>query len=222
MLEIAVESGVKKIIFPSSGGTIYGEAKKIPITESSPLNPQNPYAISKLVIEKYLDYYYTDYGLDYVIIRYSNPYGERQNPHGSQGVIPIFLNKIKNFERPVIYGDGKSLRDYIYIKDAIDATLLLMDNNNKEKIFNVGSGTGTSLNDLISILYDVTGYSISPRYIPNDRRYLQRTVLNIAKVRESVGWSPKVSLYEGIRRTWDYLNNSISREKSVESGKSLK
>ena len=214
MLQLAAKSGVKKIIFPSSGGTIYGEVKKIPINESSPLNPQNPYAISKLAIEKYLDYFYKDYGLDYLIVRYSNPYGERQNPKGTQGVIPIFLNKIKYGERPVIYGDGKSLRDYIYIKDAIEATLLLMDNNNKERIYNVGSGIGTSLNDLISAMQDVTGHLVSPRYVPNDRGYLNKTVLDISKIKKSVMWNPQVSISEGIKRTWDWIYTNSEKEKN--------
>lgn len=207
MLQIAVKSGVKKIIFPSSGGTIYGEVKKNPINELSPLNPQNPYAISKLAIEKYLDYYYKNYGLDYLIIRYSNPYGERQNPHGTQGVIPIFLNKIKNFESPVIYGDGKSLRDYIYIKDAIDATLILMDLNKKESIYNVGSGIRTSLNDLISVMQNVTGHSIFPRYVPNERRYLSKIVLDISKIKKETGWNPTTNLDEGLRNTWKWINS---------------
>ncbi len=181
--------------------------KEFPLPESFPLNPQTPYAISKVAIERYLNYFYRGYGLDYLTIRYSNPYGERQNPYGTQGVIPIFLNIIKKGEGPVIYGDGNSVRDYIYINDAIDATLLLLKKDNPDKIFNVGSGSGTSLNELITIMSTITGQSISPKYVSDNRGGLQKIVLDVSKIRQSVGWTPKVSLQEGIRRTWRYIND---------------
>jgi UDP-glucose 4-epimerase len=207
LLQSAVKYEVKKIIFASSGGTVYGDPKRIPVTESFPLNPQTPYAISKVAIERYLNYFYRVYGLDYLTIRYSNPYGERQNPYGTQGVIPIFLNIIKKGEGPVIYGDGNSVRDYIYINDAIDATLLLLKKDNPDKIFNVGSGNGTSLNELITIMSTITGQSISPNYVPDNRGGLQKIVLDVSKIKQSVGWTPKVSSHEGIRRTWNYIND---------------
>jgi UDP-glucose 4-epimerase len=203
LLQIAVKSGVKKIIFASSGGTVYGDPERVPVKESFPLNPQTPYAISKVAIERYLNYFYRNYGLDYLTIRYSNPYGERQNPYGNQGVIPIFLNKIKNEEKPTIYGDGNSFRDYIYIKDAIDATLKLMDLHNPDKIFNVGSGKGTSLNELVSIMSQITGKTILPEFVDNSGIYLSKIVLDISKVTRDTGWTPKVSLREGIQKTWE-------------------
>jgi len=206
MLQIAAESGVKKIIFPSSGGTIYGEVKKIPIDESSPLNPQNPYAISKLAIEKYLAYFYCQYGMDYLIFRYSNPYGERQNPLGNQGVIPIFLNKIKHCENPIIYGDGSMVRDYIYIKDAIDATLLLLNAKTPHKIFNIGSGEGTSLNELIQIMNAVLGRTINPAYIEKNDYSTSKIVLDITRVSQTTGWLPHTSLNEGIEKTWKWIS----------------
>jgi len=207
LLKLAVESGVRKVIFPSSGGTIYGEGKTTPIPESSLLNPLNPYAISKMTIEKYLQYFYRRYGLDFLIIRYSNPYGERQNPQGTQGVIPIFLDKIKRGESPVIFGDGSSSRDYIYIDDAIDATLQLLESSRPAETFNVGSGTGTSLNELVAIMEKVTGETISPSYIPDDRDYIKKIVLDISKIRRSIHWSPKIRLPEGIGRTWEYIRH---------------
>jgi len=206
MFEYAQKADVKKIFFSSSGGTIYGEPISMPITESAPTNPVNPYAISKLAIEKYLEFFHHHYGIEYIIFRYSNPYGERQNPLGNQGVIPIFLNKIKNNECPTIFGDGYSVRDYIYIKDAIDATLAVVKKGSKNSIYNIGNGKGTSLNELIQMMRDVTGKEISPQYIQDSGKYISKIVLDIEKIRNDTGWFPKTDIPDGIRKTWEWIN----------------
>jgi UDP-glucose 4-epimerase len=208
MMEIALKNDVKKIIFPSTGGTIYGDARKIPISEDEPANPLNPYAISKLTTEKYLHYFFTQYGMHYLILRYSNPYGDRQNPLGNQGVIPIFLNKIRHNEAPVIYGDGNSVRDYIYIDDAVDATISLLERGSHEKLFNIGSGTGTTLNQLLKIMSDVTGKSVSPIYKQDEGRYIRKVVLDISKIHQQTGWRPKINISEGIAKTWEWLEQT--------------
>ena len=210
LFQTASENNIEKIIFPSSGGTIYGEIKKDHIKETNPLNPVNPYAISKLTIEKYLHYYKHSFGVDYVILRYSNPYGERQNPLGNQGVIPIFLNKIKNKERPVIYGNGSAIRDYIYISDAIDATMAVLNSCTEETIFNVGSGQETSLNQLVDIMSEVTGHSINPLYVENSGIYLPRIVLDISRILKETGWCPRTGIKEGIHKTWKWINELSS------------
>jgi UDP-glucose 4-epimerase len=206
LFQSAQKNDIEKIFFSSSGGTIYGEPTEIPINELSATNPVNPYAISKLAIEKYLEYFHRLSGMDYVILRYSNPYGERQNPFGNQGVIPIFLNKIRNNENPTIYGDGNSLRDYIYIKDAIDATLAIISIKNKSKIYNIGYGKGTSLNELIKIMVEVTGKKISPNYISDPGLYITKIVLDIQKIQNETGWFPKISIRQGISKMWDWIN----------------
>jgi UDP-glucose 4-epimerase len=208
MMEIALKNDVRKIIFPSTGGTIYGDARKIPISEDEPANPLNPYAISKLTIEKYLHYFFTQYGMDYLVLRYSNPYGERQNPLGNQGVIPIFLHKILHHEAPVIYGDGTAVRDYIYIDDAVDATISLLNQGSHEKLFNVGSGTGTSLNQLVKTMSEVTGKEIYPVYKEDAGKYIRTVVLDNAKIQRCTGWYPKTDISEGIAKTWDWLNRN--------------
>jgi UDP-glucose 4-epimerase len=208
MLQLAQKADVKKIFFSSSGGTIYGEPTSVPITECAPTNPVNPYAISKLVIEKYLEYFHHTYGMDYVILRYSNPYGERQNPLGNQGVIPIFLNKIKINEDPIIFGDGFSVRDYIYIQDAIDATLAVIKGYSKNSVYNIGEGKGTSLNELIQIMRDITGKEIKPKYLPDSGKYISKIVLDIEKIRKETGWFPKTDIHEGIQRTWEWILKS--------------
>jgi UDP-glucose 4-epimerase len=206
MFQYAQKAGVKKIFFSSSGGTVYGEPLSIPIKESAPTHPVNPYAISKLAIERYLDFFYHTYGMKYSILRYSNPYGERQNPLGKQGVIPIFLNKLKNNEKPTIFGDGNSVRDYIYIQDAIDATLAVVKKDMKNSVYNIGNGKGTTLNELIQIMREVTGKEIYPQYIQDSGKYISKVVLDIEKIRNDTGWFPKMDIYEGILKTWKWLN----------------
>jgi UDP-glucose 4-epimerase len=208
MFQCAQKADVKKIFFSSSGGTIYGEPVSVPIKESAPTNPVNPYAISKLAIEKYLGFFYHQHGMDYVIFRYSNPYGERQNPLGNQGVIPIFLNKIKNSESPIIFGDGESVRDYIYINDAIDATFAVIKKDPKCSVFNIGNGKGTTLNELIRVMEEVTGNNIAPVYLQDSGNYISKIVLDIEKIHRETGWSPKTGINEGIKKLWECMNKN--------------
>jgi UDP-glucose 4-epimerase len=206
LFQTAIENKIERIIFPSSGGTIYGLVHEDLIKETHPLNPINPYAISKLTIEKYLHYFNYSSGMDYFILRYSNPYGERQNPLGNQGVIPIFLNKIKNKEHPVIYGNGSAIRDYIYIDDVIDATMAVLNSKTNEKLFNVGSGQGTSINQLLSVMSDVTNFSVDPIYMENSGIYLPKIVLDISRIRKETGWYPKTDIKIGVLKTWDWIS----------------
>ena len=205
MIQIASDYGVKKVVFPSSGGTIYGEPKTVPIAEDAPTNPVNPYAISKLTIEKYLNYFFQYHGMDFLILRYSNPYGERQSPYGNQGIIPIFLNKIRRREQPTIFGDGSAIRDYIYIQDAVNATLLLSGKNCEDKIFNVGSGKGVTVNDLVGVISEVTGHQLDPIYVNDYGVYIKKIILDITKIEKATGWSPNTDLIEGIKRTWEWI-----------------
>jgi len=206
LFQEVLKSDVKKIIFPSSGGTIYGITTGIPAKEDDPVNPINPYAISKLAIEQYLKYLNYMYGLDYLILRYSNPYGSRQNPYGMQGVIPIFLNKIKHGETPKIYGDGSMIRDYIYVEDAIEATVAVLNINTSENIFNVGSGKGTSLNELVDVISNVVGFEVIPDYIEYSEKFIPRIVLDISRIKRISGWSPTTELSDGINKTWMWIN----------------
>ncbi len=206
LLQLAVNSKVKRVIFPSSGGTIYGEPTSLPVHETHALNPMDPYGISKLVIEKYLNYFNRAYGLDYLILRYSNPYGERQSPHGQQGVIPVLLNRIKLGERPIVYGDGSVERDYLYVGDAVQATIALLEKKTPYKVFNVGSGAGTSLNHLIEVMSGLVGRTIEPVYAEDTIVRVQKIVLDISRLRDEVGWQPGTSLQEGIERTWHWIS----------------
>lgn len=205
LFQSCIKKEVDKIIFPSSGGTIYGNPVNIPVRETDPSNPVNPYAIGKLTLEKYLHYFNYLYGVDYKILRYSNPYGERQNPYSKQGVISIFLNKIKNGEKPIIFGDGSSVRDYIYIQDAINATLDIMKKKTNFNIFNVGSGVGTSIRELIEVMSDVIGKRIEPEFKENPSTYIPKIILDISRVEQETGWKPIFDLHQGVERTWKWI-----------------
>ena len=205
LLQLAVDSDVARVIFPSSGGTIYGEPASLPVHESHALNPIDPYGISRLAIEKYLHYFHRAYGLDHLILRYSNPYGERQSPHGQQGVIPVFLNKIKMGERPVIYGDGSMERDYIYVGDAVEATIAALEKRTPHRVFNVGSGAGTSLNHLVELMTVVTSRKIEPVYVEDTAVRVQKILLDTSRIRDETGWKPHTALREGMEKTWRWI-----------------
>ena len=209
MFNYAQKAGVKRIFFSSSGGTVYGEPVSVPIKESAATDPVSPYAISKLTIEKYLKYFYQRFGIEYVIFRYSNPYGERQNPFNNQGVISVFLNKIKNNESPVVFGDGSSVRDYIYVKDAVDATLAVVKKDTKNIVYNIGYGSGVTTNELLQIIRDVTGVAISPKYVQDSGQYISKVVLDIEKIKTTTGWFPKTNVYEGIKKTWQWIEREF-------------
>jgi len=204
LLEECVKANVKKIIFPSSP-TVYGEPRRNPVKEDDPLNPMIPYGVTKVAVEKYLNFFYSIYGLDYTVLRYSNPYGERQNPKGKVGVITILLNLLKENKPLTIFGDGSIVRDYTYIKDTIELTLLVAEKKTKKKVFNVGTGTGTSLNELISTFWRVTEKEPKVNYIEARKGDIQKIIFDITRAREEFGWKPKISLEKGIKRTWNWV-----------------
>ncbi len=206
MLEIAKTAGIKKIIFASSGGTIYGIPRQNPISEEHETHPICAYGISKLVIEKYLHLYYHLYGLPYVSLRIANAYGERQDPHGSQGAIAVFLGNIIK-DRPVdIWGDGTVVRDYIHVRDVVLACLKAMEMKEKKyRIFNIGSGRGISLNQLIEILKETCRKDIQVRYTRGRRIDVPVNTLDINLARNILRWQPTVSLEKGLQVTVKYL-----------------
>ena len=201
MLEIAKSSGVRKIIFPSSGGTIYGLPQRIPIPEDHPTNPICAYGISKLFIEKYLYLYYKLYGLDYVSLRISNAYGERQDPKGAQGAIAVFLGNVLEGKPITIWGDGTVVRDYIYVQDIVEACLKAMESRQKDhQVFNVGSGTGTSLNELIELVGRILGKDIEVKYSAGRNIDTPVNILDTARAQEVLSWRAKVPIAEGLRK----------------------
>ena len=205
MLEITRSANIKKIIFASSGGTIYGIPRQIPISEDHPTNPICAYGISKLIIEKYLHLYYKLYGLDYVSLRFSNAYGERQDPNGSQGAIAVFLGNIIKGNPINIWGDGKVIRDYIYVKDIVDAAIKAAEIDQMDPhVLNIGSGVGTSLKELIDILSQITKKDIQINYTEKRKIDVPVNILDISIAKKILSWEPKYSLTDGIKKMLNY------------------
>lgn len=207
LLQLCVDHQVKKVIFPSSGGTVYGDIDSVAINEQTVPAPRSPYGIGKLTIEHYLRYFKFTSGLDYIIYRVANPYGPGQNIFGKQGVIPIFMHKFLVHEPLTIYGDGSMVRDYIYIDDLIKMMVGSYKSDNKHPVYNLGSGTGESVNQIVDAIEKCTGSIADKTYLDTPPTYIHRSVLDIQQFVNEFGLQPEVSLEEGIARTWDYVKN---------------
>ncbi|MCH7515783.1 MAG: NAD-dependent epimerase/dehydratase family protein, partial [Bacteroidetes bacterium] len=154
LLQHSVKFGVKKFLFSSTGGAVYGEQEYFPADENHPTHPVSPYGITKLCVEKYLFYYGGEYNLNYTVLRYANIYGPRQNPFGEAGVVAIFCTKLLKGEQPIINGTGKQTRDYVFVQDVVEANLLTLSDD-KSDIYNIGTGIETNVNELFSFLIDI-------------------------------------------------------------------
>jgi UDP-glucose 4-epimerase len=204
-LEYSVKAKVRKVIFISSGGTIYGTPQQIPIPETHSTDPVVSYGITKLAIEKYLYLYFRLHGLDYTVLRVSNPYGVRQSPYGPQGAIAVFLAKALSREPIEIWGDGSVVRDYVYIDDVVEAFEKVMSHQGEPRIFNIGSGEGTSINQLLQVMEEVIGHSITRKYLSGRPFDVPVNVLNIECAGQLLDWRPKVSLKEGLHKTLRWI-----------------
>lgn len=207
LLEQCVEKKVKKIIFTSSGGTVYGIPQNLPVREDHIMEPICSYGIGKLTIEKYLALFKQLHNLDYVIIRPSNPFGSRQNPFGIQGAIPVFLGKIAQNKPLQIWGDGEVIRDYLYVEDLVDAIFISVIKKTMSTTFNIGSGNGSSLNQLLAIMKEVTNCDFEVSYTEARSYDVPEIYLDITRANTELGWKPSKSLEYGIKQTWDFINN---------------
>jgi UDP-glucose 4-epimerase len=205
ILDEARKQGVKKIVFPSSGGTVYGIPQEIPIKESHPTEPISSYGITKLAIEKYLHLYWALYGLDYCILRISNAYGARQPITPTQGAIVAFLSKATSKKEIVIWGDGTVLRDFVYASDIANAFLKASLYQGDLKVFNVGSGHGRSLNDIIGVIGNIIQFPLQVKYLPGRPFDVPVNVLDITRAKSHLGWEPKVRLEEGISSAFEWM-----------------
>jgi len=202
ILECCRLYGVKKVIFASTGGAIYGEQDYFPADEEHPMRPLSPYGVAKLAFEKYLFYYHQVYGLEYVSLRYANVYGPRQNPHGEAGVVAIFTKKMLAGEQPIINGDGTQTRDYVYVGDVVRANELALAYC-RSAVFNVGTGVETDVNQLFRKLSLLTNAHVHEVHGPAKVGEQLRSVLSWGKIHEELGWSPGITLDEGLRLTVD-------------------
>jgi len=206
LLQLCIKYKIKKFIFASSGGTVYGEQKFYPATEDHPTQPISPYGINKLTIEHYLWYYYMVYNLKYIVLRYANIYGPRQDPWGEAGVVAIFINKILHNQQPIINGDGNQTRDYTYIDDVVEANMLAM-NSDITGVFNVGTGIETSVNKLFYMILDTMKANVKEVHCPPKEGEIIRSCLDYTRIKETLGWQPKIKLEEGIRQTVEYFKS---------------
>lgn len=199
ILEDAISSKVNKIIFASSGGTVYGVPQHIPITEEHQTEPLCSYGIVKLSIEKYLNLFFNLYGLKYVALRISNPYGAGQLPGKGQGVIGEFVNRVLTGNNIDVYGDGSIVRDFVHISDVVDAMINAAENN-VVGVLNIGSGKGVSINQLIEIIKSASGVDVTVNYLESRGFDVQNNTLSIEKAKKVLGWEPKIQLEDGIKK----------------------
>ncbi|HWP82295.1 MAG TPA: NAD-dependent epimerase/dehydratase family protein [Bacteroidota bacterium] len=209
IFENARRFGVKRIIFASTGGAIYGEQDYFPADEEHPLRPLSPYGITKLSTEKYLFYYKEVHGIPYTILRYANIYGPRQNPHGEAGVVAIFCNKMLKGEQPIINGDGKQTRDYTFVEDVVRANVLALKSKDSA-IYNIGTGIETDVNTLFRILAGYLKPGCAETHGPAKQGEQMRSVISSARIQRELGWLPKISLEDGLRLTADYFRKTVS------------
>lgn len=205
LFELCVEKGVKKVIFPSSGGTIYGDIDSPMIGETTAPEPRSPYGIGKLTIEGYLRYFNFTSGLEYIVYRVANPYGPGQNIYGKQGVIPIFMHRFLNKEPLTIYGDGSMIRDYIFIDDLVDMIVGSYKKDSNYRIYNLGSGMGKSVNQIVEAIESCTNQSAEKVTLDTPQTFVDKSVLDISRFIDEFGITPKISLEEGVLRTWNYV-----------------
>jgi len=212
LLENCVEYGVKKVIFASTGGAIYGEQDYFPADESHPQRPLSPYGITKLALEKYLFYYHEVHDLKYFVLRYANVYGPRQNPHGEAGVVAIFARELLTDGQPVIYGDGKQTRDFVYVGDVVESNVRALEYEESDMV-NIGTGMETDVNEIFRRLRDIAGKSDIPEQHADGKPGEQRrSVISNDKAGEVLGWQPLVSLEQGLARTVEFFQNRDTRK----------
>jgi UDP-glucose 4-epimerase len=203
LIQQAVAHKVRKFIYISTGGAIYGEPQFLPVTEDHPINPECNYGITKHTVEHYLYLYNLLYGIKYTTLRYPNVYGPRQNPLGEAGVNAIFIHQMLSGITPTIFGDGEQLRDYVFIEDIVQANILALDKGDNSA-YNIGTGIGTSVNQIYRELQKIIGFQHEPKYAPPRQGEIYKIYLNADKARRELDWNPRVSFAEGLMHTVEW------------------
>jgi len=204
----SVRCKVKRFIYVSTGGAVYGEPKELPVPETHSINPECAYGISKHSVEHYLELYRILSGLTYVVLRYPNVYGPRQNPHGEAGVNAIFIGLMLSGKTPTIFGDGEAVRDYVYVSDVVDANLRALTRGDNQ-IVNIGSGIGTSVNQIYAKLCEILAFDKPAIHAAARLGEIQRVYLDARKAEKVLGWKPTVSFDEGLRRTVEWSRRRV-------------
>jgi UDP-glucose 4-epimerase len=203
ILSAMTASGIKKIVFISSGGTVYGNYSQLPIKETAQLNPICSYGLIKASIEKILQLYKRELLIDPIVLRLSSLYGPNYNKIGIQGVIPTFISNIKNNKDVTIFGTGEEIRDFFYIDDLLGLLMSIIYKNNFSDTFNIGSGVGVSINQIIQLLCGFSDKKVRINYIPKFKEDINNIVLDISKAEKMLNWEPVFDLNEGLKRCWN-------------------
>jgi UDP-glucose 4-epimerase len=211
ILENMLVAGTRRLIYLSSGGAVYGPPESVPIREDHPLNPISSYGIVKVAAEQYVRLFSRDRGLSSVILRPSNPYGDRQSGIGVQGLVSTVLARTLSGEPLEVWGDGSAVRDFLHVRDLADLVLRAAETK-VQGTFNAGSGRGTSVNEMIAIANKVTGRSLDVTYAPARSVDTPVSILDSSAARSTFGWMPQTDLRDGIRQTWDWICSQPSVE----------
>ena len=206
LLGAMAKKGCKRILYVSSGGTVYGVPQSVPIEESHPLNPISSYGIVKVGIESYIGLFARNSGLEYVIVRASNPYGPQQGHVGLQGVVGTFLNRAHDGGKIEIWGDGTAIRDYVYVGDVSRMCSMALKSK-RSGIYNCASGHGTSVKQIVDVVEDVTGRSLDVTYLPDRIFDVKTSILSIDKAGRELGWKPSIGLHEGVTLAWEWVSD---------------
>lgn len=204
LLEVAAAHQVRKFIFASTGGALYGEQDYFPANEEHPTQPMSPYGIAKLTVERYLDYYRENYNIQPAVLRYSNVYGPRQDPHGEAGVVAIFCQQLLKDQSPVIFGDGEQTRDFVSVLDVALANVTALSEKCKGA-YNVGTGKETTVNTIAASLIKASGKSVSPRHNPPRMGEQRRSCIDSSKFKKDHGWQPAQLLDDGLKTTFEFF-----------------
>ena len=201
----SVATGVKKFVYASTGGAIYGEPKYLPVDENHSINPISQYGISKHAVEHYLYLYFVNHGLRYAVLRYANVYGPRQDPHGEAGVIAIFTQKMLSNQQPTIFGDGSQTRDYTFVSDIVEANILGLEKGDNA-IYNIGTGIQISVQQIFDVLKTILNQEAREKPIYGDERIgeIQHICLDATKAEKELGWIPKIDFHQGLEQTVEY------------------
>lgn len=207
LLEPACRNGLKRVVAASSGGVVYGDTDVIPTPEGEPTHPISPYGVAKLTTEAYLNYYANQFGIDWVAMRYSNVYGPRQNPKGETGVIAVFMNLLGQNLQPEIFGNGLQTRDYVFIDDVVAANMIASQKGTGP--YNIATSVQTTVIEIFNLIQKEMGTNFPEKFGPKREGEQLKSALDIAKAKGELGWEPKISLQEGIKKTveWYKSNN---------------
>jgi UDP-glucose 4-epimerase len=213
LMEAGRDNGLKKVVFSSTGGAIYGEPEYTPQDEDHVEQPLSPYGITKLVTERYLYFYEQTHGIDWVALRYANVYGPRQNAHGEAGVVAIFTERMLRDQQAYINGDGKQTRDYVFVEDVVQANMKALDYD-QNGIFNVGTEVETNVIELFKILQKLTGTSIQLEHAEGKPGEQQRSVVGTDKIKKELGWEQHYDLEEGLEKTVEWFKQKMEAQAS--------